>query len=50
MAGVTGDKLSRIAPYRVAACEELDHVVLTLKVPQSARDLLTARGLSLIMV
>ena len=43
VAGVTGDKLSRIAPYRVAACEELDHVVLTLKVPQSARDLLTAR-------
>ena len=42
VAGVTGDKLSRIAPYRVAACEELDHVVLTLKVPQSARDLLTA--------
>lgn len=50
VAGLTGDKLGRIAPYRVAACEELDHVLLSQKVPQSARDLLTARGLSLIMV
>lgn len=48
--GITAGKLGRISRHRVAACQDLSHIVLDRSTPQSICDLLIQQGLSLVMV